>query len=106
MGRSHFPRQREPSRFAGTIVSEHRAMKKQLFGQTREGGEAYLYTLRNQNGVQADITNYGGAIVNLLVPDRAGKVADVVLGYDTLAGYERDRKSTRLNSSHIPLSRM
>jgi aldose 1-epimerase len=66
-------------------------MKKQLFGQTREGGEAYLYTLRNQNGVQAVITNYGGAIVNLLVPDRAGKVADVVLGYDTLAGYESDK---------------
>jgi len=66
-------------------------MKKQLFGKTREGGEAYLYTLRNQNGVRADITNYGGAIVNLLVPDRAGKLADVALGYDTLAGYETDK---------------
>ncbi|HKU19433.1 MAG TPA: aldose epimerase family protein [Terriglobales bacterium] len=66
-------------------------MKKQLFGKTREGGEAYLYTLRNQSGVQADISSYGGAIVNLLVPDRAGKLADVVLGYDTLAGYESDK---------------
>ena len=46
-----------------------KAMKKQLFGKTREGGEAYLYTLRNQSGVQADISSYGGAIVNLLVPE-------------------------------------
>ncbi len=68
-----------------------KAMKKRLFAQTREGEDACLYTLSNQNGVQADITNYGGAIVNLLVPDRAGKLADVVLGYETLAGYETDR---------------
>src|SRR5512146_22177 len=68
-----------------------KTMKKRLFAQTREGEDACLYTLSNQNGVQADITNYGGAIVNLLVPDRAGKLADVVLGYETLAGYETDR---------------
>ena len=66
-------------------------MQKQLFGNTREGQPADLYTLRNQNGMEAAITNYGGAVVSLRVPDRGGNLADVVLGYETLAGYETDK---------------
>lgn len=46
-----------------------------------------LYTLRNASGAEATITNYGGIVVSLLVPDRTGKKVDVVLGYDDLAGY-------------------
>lgn len=66
-------------------------MDKQAFGRTQDGHAVDLYTLRNRNGMEAAITNYGGAVVSLLVPDRAGKLADVVLGYDTLAGYEGDK---------------
>src|SRR5262249_5777841 len=49
-----------------------------------------LYTLRNQHGMEAHITNYGGLVTYLTAPDRAGRYADVVLGYDTLAGYLKD----------------
>jgi aldose 1-epimerase len=54
---------------------------------TADGKEVSLYTLRNANGAEATITNYGGIVVSLLVPDRTGKMVDVVLGYDDLAGY-------------------
>jgi len=54
---------------------------------TADGKEVSLYTLRNASGAEATITNYGGIVVTLLVPDRTGKMVDVVLGYDDLAGY-------------------
>jgi len=43
-----------------------------------------LYTLHNKNGLSVDITNYGGKIVRLMVPDKNGKFEDIVLGFDTL----------------------
>jgi aldose 1-epimerase len=54
---------------------------------TADGKEVSLYILRNAGGAEATITNYGGIVVSLLVPDRTGKMVDVVLGYDDLAGY-------------------
>lgn len=45
--------------------------------------------LRNAAGMKAKITNYGGIIVSLVVPDKGGKLGDVTLGTDTLAGYEK-----------------
>jgi aldose 1-epimerase len=50
-------------------------------------GEAEIYLLRNSAGMQARITNYGGIVMSLQVPDRQGTFADVVLGYDTVAEY-------------------
>jgi aldose 1-epimerase len=50
-----------------------------------------LYRLTNKNGVEAAITNYGGAIVSLKVPDRHGTLEDVVLGYDSVEGYVADK---------------
>jgi len=50
-----------------------------------------LYLLKNKNGVEVAITTYGGAVVSLKVPDRNGKLADIVLGYDSLEGYENDK---------------
>jgi len=52
-----------------------------------DGQSIDLYTLTNRNGMKVIITNYGGRGVSLFVPDRAGKVADVVLGFDDLSGY-------------------
>jgi aldose 1-epimerase len=62
-------------------------MKKTAFGKMPDGQAIDLYTLTNRNGMKVTITNYGGRVVSLLVPDRAGKVADVVLGFDDLSGY-------------------
>lgn len=52
-----------------------------------DGNAARLYTLRNDSGVTMQVTNYGAIITSLHVPDRNGTPADIVLGYDDLAGY-------------------
>ena len=57
------------------------------FGKAPDGTPIDLYRLTNSHGLSAAITNYGGIVVSLLVPDRQGKLGDVVLGYDTLAEY-------------------
>jgi len=57
------------------------------FGTTPDGTAVSLYTLTNANGVQARISDLGGAIVALFVPDRDGQLEDVVLGWDDVAGY-------------------
>jgi aldose 1-epimerase len=62
-------------------------MQKQPFGKTNDGRAVDLYTLTNQKGMEVAITNFGGIIVALKVPDRKGKIDDVVLGYDALDGY-------------------
>lgn len=60
---------------------------REAFGATTEGEAVNLYTLRNANGMEMTVTDYGGIIVSLLVPDRDGRLGDVVLGFDSLAGY-------------------
>src|SRR4026207_207999 len=60
---------------------------KESFGKTADGENIDLYTLRNIHGVEAKITNYGGIVVSLKVPDRNGKFDDVVLGFQNLADY-------------------
>jgi aldose 1-epimerase len=55
-----------------------------------DGRAVDLFTLRNQSGAEARITNYGGIVTHILVPDKHGKLGDVVLGYDHLDGYLRN----------------
>jgi len=57
------------------------------FGTTTDGTPVDLYTLKNSQGAEAKISNYGGIVVSIKVPDRKGKFGDVVLGYDDLEGY-------------------
>ena len=57
------------------------------FGKTPDGTAVELYTLRNSKGMEATIMTYGGIVTSLKTPDRNGKLGDVVLGYDNLAGY-------------------
>ncbi len=57
------------------------------FGKIPSGDPVHIYTLRNQHGLEARITTYGGTIVSLKAPDRNGVTADIVLGFDSLAGY-------------------
>ncbi|WP_394343374.1 aldose epimerase family protein [Hymenobacter rigui] len=58
------------------------------FGKTTDGTEVQLYTLTNAHGLQVSITNYGGTITSLLVPDKAGKPGEVVLGFNSVSGYQ------------------
>jgi len=63
------------------------SVTKQSYGKTAAGENVDLYTLRNSKGVEAKITNYGGIVVSLKVPDRNGKFDDVVLGFNDLESY-------------------
>ena len=53
-----------------------------------DGKKVYLYTLTNKNGVEVKITNYGGIITSWLTPDKNGKPGNIVLGFDSLSGYQ------------------
>lgn len=58
------------------------------WGTLKSGETATLYTLVNDNGMTAEITDFGGTVVSLKTPDRNGKLTDVILGYDSLSDYE------------------
>lgn len=62
-------------------------MKKEHFGTAKTGEEIFLYTLENSRGMKAAVMNYGAILVKLIVPDKDGNCADVVMGYDTLEEY-------------------
>ena len=64
-------------------------IKKEFFGKIQDG-QVDLYTITNAHGMELRVTNYGGIIVSLRVPDKNGSVADVVLGYDNLDGYAKN----------------
>ena len=66
------------------------SVQKEDFGTTADGEAVELYTLTNSNGLKAKIMTYGGILVSLEAPDRNGKLADIVLGYETLDGYVRN----------------
>ena len=59
------------------------------WGTTQKGEKVRLFTLTGQSGMVARITNFGGVVVDLVVPDRHGKPVNVVLGYDDFASYEK-----------------
>lgn len=58
------------------------------FQKTIDGKPVDLYVLKNKNGMEAAITNYGGRLVSLLVPDKNGKLTDVVAGFDSVGSYQ------------------
>ena len=65
-------------------------IEKKLFGKLSDGSEIFAYTLKNQNGMTAEIINYGAIVVSLTAPDRNGKFEDIVLGYDNIDSYVKD----------------
>lgn len=80
--------------FAAFIISCSQTPEQKLplidpltFTQDFEGKKVELYTLKNANGLIAQITNYGGRVVNLFVPDKQGNFEDIVTGYSNLEGY-------------------
>jgi aldose 1-epimerase len=62
-------------------------IQKEAFGKTAEQEAVDLYTLTNNKGASVKIMTYGGIVTSLRVPDRNGKMGDVVLGYDDLESY-------------------
>ena len=62
---------------------------RESFQQTIDGKQTDLFVLKNKNNVQAAITNYGGRLVSLLVPDKDGKLTDVVLGFANVDDYTK-----------------
>jgi aldose 1-epimerase len=62
---------------------------KQAFGKLSDGQAADLFTLTNIHGMVVQITNYGGIVTKITAPDKNGNWEDVVLGFDSLATYEK-----------------
>jgi aldose 1-epimerase len=61
------------------------------FGKTADGAAVETYTLKNKNGVTVKLMTLGAAVTEINVPDKSGKFANVVLGFDDVAGYQSDR---------------
>src|SRR2546423_3585148 len=77
---------------AGALACARRGaspVTRESFGTTHEGKAVSVYTLKNARGIDVRVIDYGGIILSLRVPDRAGRFADIVLGFDSLADYER-----------------
>ncbi len=73
----------------GSAFGQAQGVSKKPFGSTQDRVAVDLYTLTNSKGMRAEITNFGGVVVSLTAPDRAGKFVDVVLGFSDLASYEK-----------------
>ena len=58
-----------------------------------------LYVLTNKNGMEVCITNYGGRIVSIMVPDKSDSLRDVALGFDNVASYLPDNNKTGFGAS-------
>ena len=65
-------------------------VEKKPFGKTADGQAVDQYTLTNSKGASVDILNYGGIITHVMVPDKDGKLGDVVLGCSSIGSYEKD----------------
>ena len=85
---------------------------KKLFGTRADAQQAYLYTITG-GGLTAEISDHGATIVKLLVPDAAGNVADVVLGFDTPEEYSASttyfgtvvgRNANRIGGASFPMN--
>src|SRR6185436_648490 len=73
----------KPSPTATTVASAP-------FGALPSGDSVHVYTLTNSNGIEVRAIDYGGIIISLKTPDKDGKMGDIVLGYDSLAGYLKE----------------
>ncbi len=77
------PKQKEIVEESSTLSG----LKKSDFQSVVDGDSTDLYVLKNANGMEVAVTNYGGRIVSVMVPDKNGTLQDVVLGFDSVQGY-------------------
>jgi len=80
--------------FTLVLLASHLEAKvtKSVFGSMPDGTKVEIYTLE-EGSLKARVMTYGARLVSLEVPDRSGKIADIVLGYESLDGYTADPKS-------------
>ncbi len=71
------------------IESGNVAILASAFNKTINGRAVHLYTLRNPNGVKAQVTNYGGRLVSLIVPNKERQPTDVIVGFSSIDGYQQ-----------------
>ena len=74
------------------VSSDIKLISPSDFKAEKEGKIIMLYTLKNKNGMVTQITNYGGRVVSLWTPDRNGKFADIVTGYNSMKGYQNSNE--------------
>ena len=65
-------------------------LTKELWGKTPDGKEIFKWTLMNEGGAFVVLTNVGAAVVSIGMPDREGKITDVVIGYPDPLSYFAD----------------
>lgn len=65
-------------------------MNKESFGTGRHGEAVSVYEIENKSGDKVRVTDYGAALVSIIVPDKNGTMQDVLLGYDNVTGYENN----------------
>ena len=70
-----------------SVSKSNGTISKASFGSMPDGTPVEIYTLRNNNGMKVRIITYGGIVQSIKVPDKDGRLDDVVLGYDNLDGY-------------------
>ena len=79
-----------PSSLGSRAASSGR-IRREPFGATVDGRSVERFTLTSESGVAIAVLSFGGVIQSIFAPDRAGALADVTLGYDTLPEYEKDK---------------
>jgi aldose 1-epimerase len=72
---------------ADTVAVAKASVTKASFGKLPDGQEVSVYTLKNKNGIELQVINYGAIVTSLKAPDKNGTLEDIVLGFDSLAGY-------------------
>ena len=71
-----------------TVVDNTLKIEKSEFGKTEDGTIIEQYSLKNANGVELKVITYGGRITSLKVPNKDGKLENVVLNFDNIKDYE------------------
>jgi aldose 1-epimerase len=84
------PNSEKKSQDSDVVEAQSKGISVAPFGNLKDGTPISLYTMTNGNGVTMKVMNYGGIIVSLMVPSKDGKPVDVILGYDSLAAYEKN----------------
>ena len=83
------PQSEKNSQQSNAEKTPAKGVSVEAFGELGDGTPVSLFTITNSKGLVMKVMNYGGIIVSLEVPDRNGKLVDVVLGYDSLQAYEK-----------------
>lgn len=83
------PKSQESSETTDSVSAPEATTSRAPYGTLEDGTEVSLYTLTNTVGTSMTVTNFGGIIVSLNMPDRTGIMEDIVLGFDSLSTYEK-----------------